>query len=74
MDKNDIKKMIFRAVKASDTDEQGAIEYDTSAEFESKTGVSRVRVILRNGRIRQAFPKDDDLTWVNAIDDWKDNV
>ena len=76
MDTTDIKGMIYEAVKNSNTDQQDRITYELSSELESKTGVSTIRVIIRNGRVRQAYPTEGDAVhkWIQEVGEWKDRL
>ncbi|WP_276302609.1 hypothetical protein [Halorussus lipolyticus] len=76
MKKKDIKRMAYQAVKNSDTDRQDRITYDLGPKLESKTGVSTIRVVTRNGRIRQVYPIEGDAVhkWIQEVGKWKDEL
>jgi hypothetical protein len=64
MTNQDIRDAIYTAVKNTKTDSQDAFNYaDFSTEFVEETGVSSIRVIIRNGKVRTAWPKDGDSVW-----------
>ncbi|WP_276282785.1 hypothetical protein [Halorussus caseinilyticus] len=76
MTESDIKKMVYKAIKNSETDRQDRIAYDLSSGLKSQTGVSRIRVVVRNGRVRQAYPKEGDAVhkWIQEVGMWKDEL
>ncbi|NEU59201.1 hypothetical protein [Halorussus sp. MSC15.2] len=76
MKKKDIKRMAYQAVKNSDTDRQDRITYDLGPKLESRTGVSKIRVVIRNGHIRQVYPKTGDAVhkWIQQLGKWEDEL
>jgi len=70
MSETDIRKAIYEAIDNRETTRQDAIEYgDFDSQFVSNTGVSRVRVIVRDGKIRTAFPKKGPKVWKYVSED-----
>ena len=64
MTETDVRRSIYEALENSETTDQDAIVYDGfSSSYVDRTGVEAVRVIIRNGRIRTAFPKRGPSVW-----------
>ncbi|WP_310918632.1 PQQ-binding-like beta-propeller repeat protein [Haloarcula saliterrae] len=64
MSRRDIRESVYQAVKDTKTTEQDAFNYDGfSSEFVEQTGVESIRVVIRNGRVRTAYPKRGPSVW-----------
>lgn len=77
IEEEDIKKMVYEAVKSSKTNSEGAISsYELSSKLASETGVTEVTVVMRKGRIRTIWPEEGSNvhTWIEEADAWRDEL
>jgi len=64
MTEEDVRKAIYETVENTDTSSEGAFVYDGySSDFVDRTGVSNVRVVMQDGQIRTAWPKEGSSVW-----------
>ncbi|WP_152423273.1 hypothetical protein [Haloterrigena salina] len=64
MSEEDVNKAVYQAIKEGETTDQDAFNYDGfDPEFVDRTGISRIRVVIREGNVRTAFPKGGEDAW-----------
>jgi len=64
MTEGDVRKAVYEAVENTDTASEGRFLYDGyGTGFVDRTGVSEVRVVMKDGRIRTAWPEEGSSVW-----------
>ncbi len=63
MTENEAKQLIYKAVADTETDANGRIGYKPAQNIQKQYGISQVRVVTVNGRIRTAYPYEGESVW-----------
>lgn len=78
MSEADVRRAIIKAVAKKDLDKQDSTNVDLPTEFKNEFGVSKVRITIREGRVRTAYPiksntGDDPGTWkwIRDANEWQ---